>query len=315
MWAWCLRCFLGELGDKTFLLAVVFAAWCPWEGVRRSETSQFQQLMVFAGTTVALWARSLMLVTMADAQLWNGGFDLATCVALLLLIPKAHLDFVNTEDLDSKRREVVAAASRRSAGPSAMGGMFGIWGGSTSKDDDDDIEPESSFVAAYGTLAPPVSADGVFGERISDQLASTIISFVAPVLIIFSAEVDDKSEVVWLAAGGPQTRTDVIGALLGVSFAVSLAVFIGFVMERQMLDYRVAFLVIGIFSCVSLVSLSQGLLHLPVVEALAQAVPAEAVKAKAAAFLSLHGFALPAAARVDTGTNAAAAIASARGAL
>lgn len=118
--------------------------------------------------------------------------------------------------------------------------------------------------AAYGTFRlPKLTADGVFSDRISDNLVSYILAFLISCSVVFCLEAEDKSEAAFVLPGRrPEGPTIAFGFLLGLVPALLIAVLLGFVLERQLSDQRLTFAVTGIFMALSLVSLSQALLHL-----------------------------------------------------
>jgi len=253
--AWCARSFLGELGDKTFLLAAVFTIWCPYEGVRASKNSVFQQLVVFLGVLCALWARCILFILTNEPGFWDGYCEGVSCLFLLLMIPKAYWDFCDSDVEEQKRREVMLAATKRAAAKDGFEGPLGMYGVAK----ESEVLEDPSYGAA---IAPRSSADGLFDRPIPDHLASTIMAFFVPAALVFAADAEDKSAAVWLDAGKPGNNGDVLFALLGVVGAVAVAVCLGFILERQVSDHRLNFAVLGVFSTLFLVSLSQALLHL-----------------------------------------------------
>lgn len=118
-------------------------------------------------------------------------------------------------------------------------------------------EPEPP---SYGTMRPVTSADGVFAERVSDKLVSTILAFLVPLVLGFALEAEDKSS---MALAGHQFSTGMtFGAAMGFMLAVMIAAGFGYIAERQMDDQRLLFLVSTALLALSVISLSQALMHL-----------------------------------------------------
>jgi len=114
----------------------------------------------------------------------------------------------------------------------------------------------------YGALEPPVtSSDGMFFQGISDKLVCHILSFVGPLVLVFLAEAEDKSQVTLNLHIHKLPRGSTAGALLGVFVATVFAVLSGFTLERQLSDQRLLFLISSLFFGLSLLSLSQSLVH------------------------------------------------------
>lgn len=291
LWRSCLRGFLGELGDKTFFLTVIFAAWCPWGGVRSGSDRSFQLFLVFAGATVALATR--VALPAHDAALeppLRSAFDGAVTVVLLLLATRARIE-LNQAEACARRSQSFFWSAQSGAASSLSAHAKNPFEESAEEikasnacewnpqafarpSEPPPAEPPPTVEvptgkaqaasAAYGALLlPPTSADGVFSERISDSLVSNILAFIAPLVLNFLAEAEDKSREALLPPHfDPGAGWASLGAALGLAAAALLAVIVGFILECQLSDRRALFSVASALLVLSLVSVSQALLHL-----------------------------------------------------
>jgi len=267
----CARSCLGELGDKTFLLTAVFAAWGPWEGVRKSDDRFLQLCLVLGGAFPALALHATLLLTVVGPNTstnYTWYCEVLSSVSLMSCGLKAMHDLSLADA--SKRRSV--------AKPAASGNPF-------KADVEEDPQPkvgnkwnehafrvldgakvseEPEEAAHYGSFTPPAaSADGLFSNRIGDKTVSRIFAFLGTLVVVFLAETEDKSQD---AYGVNPTEADggaafVVGSVLGLLIATAVAVFIGYLLERQFSDTRILFFVTSVFAGLGLVSISQTLLH------------------------------------------------------
>lgn len=267
LWHASLRGFLGEVGDKTFFLTMVLTAWCPWEGVRDDEERSLQLGLVYAGSLLALVTRVTVNAALEDGiNMTDCAFEAASCLMLLVLGLKAKMELARADAKDAKSRPAKAA--------DAAANPFG-----------DDVEttkarepqwnkdafagaPSAPVSAeaedpAYGTLrAPVMSVDGVFSQRISDKLVSHVLAFFAPLLMNICLEAEDKSLTAFTDPWQWGTTAPAFGAMIGFIPAIFLAVFLGYIAERQFSEQRLLFLISTILLGLSLISLSQALMHM-----------------------------------------------------
>eukprot|EP00927_Polykrikos_kofoidii_P066904 TRINITY_DN62465_c0_g1_i1.p1 TRINITY_DN62465_c0_g1~~TRINITY_DN62465_c0_g1_i1.p1 ORF type:complete len:301 (+),score=39.19 TRINITY_DN62465_c0_g1_i1:60-962(+) len=279
MWAWFLRAFLAEIGDKTFLLTCIFSAWCPWMGIRYGPNSAIQRALILCGAVLALGIRTAVLREIRMPPLWHVSFEAALVVVLLPLMRRAYRDFTFSNDQDMKRRDILAASNnsrlQKDGSYGAMGMSSWVTSATTSQDNNSD-DMTGRFVPR-GYVAP---------EKATDELVAGCMAFFFTTLIIFCAEAEDKSDIAWHEVAGPKAREDIFGALLGTTCAVMLAVTTGFLMEALVSDHRLNFLIIFAFGSIALCSLSQALLHLGPLAVSQTAGSAEA-KAALSSFLEL----------------------------
>jgi len=309
-WHAYLRSLLSELGDKTFFLTIVLAAWCPWEGIRGSGDRLLQLCLVFAGAFLALALHAVQFLTAEPSASgrWTCTCEVLTCLFLFVLGAKAKLELgrVDANGQQSSGQQAVSANPFKEPLPPgtmpaggkwnerAFGALTAPLASSTECEERPaavygpcaciptggkwnekafgalmapwvvSMEREEQPSAVYGSFSPPMtSAHGVFSERISDKLVSHILAFVATLTLVFMAEAEDKSQDAFgTLPAKTSPDTDVIaGAVLGFLPATALAVFLGFILERQLSDQRMLFFVTCVLLGLSLVAFSQALVH------------------------------------------------------
>mmetsp|Transcript_58810 Transcript_58810/g.136874 ORF Transcript_58810/g.136874 Transcript_58810/m.136874 type:complete len:315 (+) Transcript_58810:70-1014(+) len=275
---------LGELADKTFFVTLFLGIWCPWQGIREGKVAFGERCLVFVGAAVALVVRLIVLNSAPVVQMVSSWFDVASCAALAILGIRATLQRRFLSESGEKQPTVVSATPDNSGGttwnqaafswlPTMPKNPFSMSEGADDTVPSDAEWNKSAFPSvakpveqeglAYGTMSPPPSsASGVFSERISDSTASTLIAGPLACALVFIVEADDKSETALNDFGKTGLQT-VLGSIIGFLLALFVAVFLGAFAEWN-LSRRQAFVpvIFGMLS-LSLVSLSQALLHLP----------------------------------------------------
>lgn len=283
------RAFFGELGDKTFLLTAVFAAWCPWSGVRSSTHVKIQQTLVFAGALAALAVRAVLVGTVNNPMFGGVTFNGVACGLLLCLALRAYQD--------ASREATGKQAAERNPFDEDKGVMAAAASEEEQQKQQED-QPQwnrSAFSTPvptpenYGsTISPPSSADGTFGERPSDRAISDVLAFVAPLIMCFIVEACDESQRA-LMASDPMGPTSVIGAILGYFLAVVIAVGCGMLFERVCTDTLVAAVVCVLLLVLTIASVGDAFLQLPSLKSKVTASVVSAPSAVASLLQTLRG--------------------------
>jgi putative Ca2+/H+ antiporter (TMEM165/GDT1 family) len=256
------RGLLGELGDKTFFLLLVLAAWCPWDGVRGGSWEYLQLTFVLLGGFVGLAVHICLVAALPDSAMQGWvtpspfGWvpEAATGVLTLILALRAWLTCppAPTEPVTKE-------------------------GAEASKDDAAETEtPWNQNAFLFNSPLPPPpeqssrnarliqdnkGSDGVFSERVSDGMVSTVIAAVGTLILMLLAESGDKAEAVMIAAGRRGADT-AFGAVLGMLPAAFIAVLCGFILENQLAVRQVHIVVTFVLLSLSLVSFSECILAL-----------------------------------------------------
>jgi len=263
------RSFFSELGDKTFFLTAMFAAWCPLVGVRSGTDRLFQQFLVFIGAFCALMLRSLAPVpsqtsTREFSLFLTEGF---ACTVLLILGAKASIELNQS---DSKQ-------GCHGFGALTTGNPY--WVEDPRPDEQHkhehfewNREAFNTFRPApgpdhivYNTLAPAPALVPPFKQEVTDNMVAVrlALAILVPLAVEFIAESDDKSQ-----GALPQDLRDqpyvMLSSILGFFPAVFIAVILGMSLERQLSDQRMLFVVTFTMFALSLVTVSQAFLHLGV---------------------------------------------------
>lgn len=193
-----LRAFLGELGDKTFLLTGILVAWCPWDGVRSNEKARYQQLLVFLAAVLALYVRTLLIsakTVKPSSETSNCVFEWMTFAFILILIPKACAELRRTDAENAMRERLNERAEARAGrgsqlSPKMGGGFFmGASGAPFARADTEEAaeeqhqhtSPRPALPGDYGSTGSPKNCSAAFPANFRDTVASNIIAFFCTV--------------------------------------------------------------------------------------------------------------------------------------
>mmetsp|Transcript_101685 Transcript_101685/g.283080 ORF Transcript_101685/g.283080 Transcript_101685/m.283080 type:complete len:326 (-) Transcript_101685:123-1100(-) len=302
---------LGELGDKAFFVTLILAAWCPWQGIREGQDAFGERCLVCVGASLGLVARLIAQYYLPDLTAAACWFDMAACVALGILGLRAVIERrmlpESLEMLPTPAKEDGATIEGSADTPwnktafSWLPSMPGLprnpfaaedasvptetmWNKSafpsfTARGAPPAAEAEdqqaSSQPASYGTMVkPPWSANGLLSERMSDSLVSKILAVPVTFTLVFITQADGKGEETQFAFGKSGTHV-ILGSILGVVIAMMLAVLFGGFLEINLNRRQALVPVIFTLFSISLVGLSQALLHLPKLQPLAVAQRAQ----------------------------------------
>jgi len=248
--------FISEVGDKTFFLTVILAAWCPFTGVRYSTWSAVEQLLVWAGAVLAVVLRLLLIetgMTLSFFDLMCGLLALVGSVAsgIAALVELKRADLKQKEMRRSGAKEPTAHTSA-SAALLTEGGLLGnvkLYQGNTSLENDE-------FLSPTGYASVLQERDSTRGEFLA--------AFFLPSLFCFVAEAGDKSQAVIsaTAASSLGLAEMFVGVTLGSAFALAAAVVLGFLLERTLSDRRLLWTAVSVLFALSAIFFSETFLKI-----------------------------------------------------
>jgi len=129
-------------------------------------------------------------------------------------------------------------------------------------------QKSGAAAVAYGSVetatlpAEQTSKNSIGGGSNEKDLISTFLAFPASFILSLAMECDDKSEAAVLKASPAGNPGIMIGAILGFLPAVVMAVALGHILERQMQSQQALFFVAFLLLSLSMISMSQAVLHL-----------------------------------------------------
>jgi len=281
-WHQILNGFFGEVGDKTFFVTVVFAAWCPWGGIRGGRQGGLQRVLVCLGSLAALMLDEILLAFLPDVERWPWLCDAISCFLLALLFVRAWFCIPWTSVKAAPAKDSEAAEEGSAEDPSQSGGGEATW----NQDAFSSLNPfganpfgasateekvgKAEQSASYGSVVlPATSADGA---RKVDSVTSIVLAPVITFIMVYLAEADDKSHRA-LLNGGILGLDRGIGFFIGYIPAVILAVVSGFILVRKMRSEFLLFLLQVLLFGMCLISLTEALLHLGVLGKQGQPTP------------------------------------------
>lgn len=291
--------FVAELGDKTFFLTVILAAWCPVSGIRNKPGASLQQAFVAAGAVCAMALHVSLLVVIpgfpgshhsffdwslgSAAVVFQGALGMQAMLELRRA-ERTRKDSSTTAKLISNRP---LHASKGDIGqefnPSSFLGTFkaynpddyesesGEGGAPAAAQEAGKADPdrkdgcghnpfEDEVAATYGAVNINASAAPSQKKEVPSTLSSASAALLIPFVAIFLDEVGDKSLEALRAEVSP-TIVIATGATIGYMISSMFAACVGFLLERQLTERRLLFaMVTGLWALV-LVTCSQAILH------------------------------------------------------
>mmetsp|Transcript_386 Transcript_386/g.720 ORF Transcript_386/g.720 Transcript_386/m.720 type:complete len:338 (+) Transcript_386:149-1162(+) len=291
---------VAEVGDKTFFLTVMLAAWCPLAGIRSKSHAFLQQCLVLAGAVLALSlhvALSLVIPSLPGSDRsfldWTLGSLAVACQGAIGL--QAVLELRRA---DQRRRDSSAAAKLiPPSGPSSASSRA-----PSDEPQSDSLQP-AGFLGTFKAYNPQDYATGKDekgacpavdetgsaehgndGQNPFEKEAVVPASAYGTLNATRAAKKEASHQVgsalaafilplvtVFLAEAGDKSLealrevhpTAIIGLGTAGGYVVSslFAVMIGFVLERQLTERRLLFAVAVGFWALVLVTASQALLH------------------------------------------------------
>jgi len=252
--------FLVELGDRSFIVIVILASWCPHSGIRRREQLALQLFLVVLGAVVALVLRVATWHS-TDGSTSQTGDLVLWAMPLLMggMALKAYFDFRDADVLGKPMRPAAPISARTQAlhsGDWSTGERnsflqgFKMYEPPTSFAEEQPAKSPTGIVntggwESYGSVPLPPSR-----TNLQWSLAT---AFVIPLVVVFTVRAADvfsrESYMSWL------------GVTFGFFTAATLAALTGFVLERQLSDRRFMLVATIAFGSLCLTSTSQALLH------------------------------------------------------
>jgi len=331
--------FLSVSFDKSFFLIAALAAWDPLEGLRDYVGASLDRVVVLVAALAALTLRIFVVSAGPDPAEWGAivweliSFVLALALAVRVKMDLAKLDSATEMALLAKKQALSSSlpsesgdgpwatdtlkgpAAKQQDGPWLSDAFRQPWiSNPFSQEVGDDSATRSSSNAEGGggpaesstTYGSTESKPALASEDKRRQIVRLIVNFALTLFFVFVMGAEDKMDQELQQVKGSGLHFT-MGAVLGALFAVMLAVFIGFAMERQVQPARLLFTIAVLFFALGMVCLSQGLTHLSYFSSAAPRTPAlvasavgppEGAESAATTVLSSTATPLPAAASV-----------------
>mmetsp|Transcript_4825 Transcript_4825/g.13404 ORF Transcript_4825/g.13404 Transcript_4825/m.13404 type:complete len:284 (+) Transcript_4825:97-948(+) len=247
------RALFGEIGDKTFFVALLLTAWCPWEGPRDIPTIVNPHRLIIGGTTFgAIVTQSVVTASIRQSAWANWSdnvsrfLDLIAGCLFALLATRAYLGANRPVYTGSSEHDPLLQKAESPVEPKYNQDAF-------------------AFRAPAADGGESAIAGSTLREPPKSSMCSAILGFFVAAVCVFVAESEDKS---WyaLVEGGRQGSDLLLGAALGFVPAVMFAVLMGSIMWWQLEPGMIRLVAIIAFSSLSIVSFSQALLHMALLD-------------------------------------------------
>mmetsp|Transcript_117057 Transcript_117057/g.303564 ORF Transcript_117057/g.303564 Transcript_117057/m.303564 type:complete len:266 (+) Transcript_117057:102-899(+) len=216
---------LADFGDKTWVLVVALAAWCPWCGNRSSNSVGListTYALVFLGTTAVLILRTLLMLVGVNPFNWDGFCEVVSSILVFFIAIKATVDY---------RLVVVDETYRRRDAPVSV---------STVPRPAIQDDPEGYGATSSGGSAAPKSSKTFLEEPPEGWTQALLTAMVLPSLSVFFTEAGDRSEGV-LNTGNALPLDIVVGAAVGFAISVAAAMTFGYILSRQLAEQWLLF--------------------------------------------------------------------------
>jgi len=282
-WRFALRCFVGELGDKTFFVVVLLTAWvATWDGIRDSGREQRQhQLMVLVGALAGLL---LHVILVSFSAVSVGGSSIFNFIGVALLIVmgiilhlKLHKEKASGKYIADERDVRKEKETWNQFAPQPRAGAASDierWNSNAFRAAPPSTLPVEGQQQGYGTVvAPPGGAASPEwakdelrpGDEGGVRLSSLLLVGAMSMALIFVIEVGDRSQYSFLTSGRTTGASLIVSSMLGYTFATCIAVFVGYLLENMIDPKHNSWLLfaaeMGCFA-MALVCLSQAVLGL-----------------------------------------------------
>lgn len=286
-WRSALCCFFGELGDKTFFITVLLAAWCPtWDRIScgASTNTYVLQLAVVGGAALALLARTTLISTGVRSETWVAGFSF---IAFAWFTMFGALVRWQQSRLNKPEKETGAAA----------GSLLNPFESEAVLNKDDEprwnnwasqnMTPSNGWnslsYSSLPTTAPDPAAATHLESGSQQQSYGAVVSakddpsdsgrevllvafaLLAGFATVFVSESADKSQTAYLNTGYQHGLHGLLSAMLGYIPATIIAGILGLIIESTLMDQRLLYTVQLGFFTMSFISFSQACLGLAAV--------------------------------------------------
>lgn len=297
-WHCAFLSFVAGLGDKAFFLSIIFSAWCPVSGPRSVKGATSRQLLVGLGAVIALGVRAICILQGFSLNFLDCGLSLVAVLAIAMMATKVMTDYHTAESYNAGNgRRLAPVQSKPAAHDFACNmsttGRLGAGGPAMSdfkayvpEDFNKAAAPEIERGVGDAPRRAPAQANddghdhsGVrsIAEDTEGQAdygsiefqrprritpGSLTLAFLIPLLAVFAMDATDKSP--WaLKVVGKLTGESVSGTFAGFFGTTTIAVCIGYLMERTLLEKHLLIIVAaGLWAlCCILVSQTFLLLH------------------------------------------------------
>lgn len=279
-WTFALRCFFGELGDKTFFLTILLTAWvATWESARRGQAKRYHQLMVLAGALAGLLLHAILVSFDLVSARGSTVFNFLSVVLLVSIGIKLHFQVQNAklaghECGPTKQVETQDQVWNTTAGASWMNGRAqppsSVQSNGTTEASTEQWAHFRAGAQDYGSTndaeKDPCDHDIIKEPPQDEQITSfntLIVAGLISMALIFVIEVGEVSQYYYLAQGVDKGVWLGSSSMLGYTIATCVAVFAGYVMESQILsDEKLLFIAEMAFFAMAVICTSQAVLGL-----------------------------------------------------
>jgi len=285
-WHTLLLSFASELGEKSFFLTAILAAWCPVQGIRSGPRLLLQLCLVALGSLCALAVQTLLLSASRGGSPWYGtifsrqllsslSFFVDAGLGVLAIFHLRHAEHYRLPSpnlskespLPSSSQPVVHdAVAYSSPGKLYLGfktydpNSYGAVAQSgLSPRGADNKNPFDANDTRERMPAPPSSIAGAKATVIThnNDAVGLFLAFVVSFLVVLVAERGNRAAGMIDLVGS--ATVDALGMVAGSTLGIAIAVFLGCLSAHNFSERRLLFAVaLGTWS-IWLVTASQNL--------------------------------------------------------
>jgi len=259
LWRSCLIHFCAEVGERSFLVVILLAAWCPIQGIRfHGDHFALHEVLIVLGAFSALLLRTLVLpATTLGGDDW---LDAASVcfepIVLAGLALKAFLDLWQADDhkpLAAPKRDADEDWRLAASGTAADPGIGGVKMWDPSQEERAEEGGAKPVLASYGAAPLPPA-------KLEDN-QSALLALLLPLLLVAFMRPQRNDVITTALTANAAWNSWLWGAMIGVAAAVAVAVLVGIVLERETSDTRLLLVVAVSFTAMSFAGLSQAVVH------------------------------------------------------